>query len=152
VVEDKPATRRADPRANGHAEALRPGDDFNTRASWDDLLAAEGTTLARRDGDDAHWTRPGKTKGTSATVFADSGLLRVWSSNWPDLEADTAYDKFGYWAATRHGGDFQAAARDLFERGYGDQPEAPVKPEAPDDGWQSPPDWTSERPPATSAR
>lgn len=109
------------PRADG--DPLRPGDDYNQRASWDELLGARDwikghKTLSGAQG----WRRPGKKVGISATTgHGDGDSLYVFSSSVHPMEAGESYSKFAVYALYEHGGDYTAAARDLAEQGYGEQ-------------------------------
>ncbi len=111
-------------------DGLTPGDDYNRRASWVDILTGAGATVASERGDVIHWRRPGKTdRGMSATTGKCTGksgndLLYVFSSNWPPFEAERTYSKFAAFAWLHHGGDFSEAARDLGRQGYGEPPRA----------------------------
>jgi hypothetical protein len=72
-----------------------------------------------------YWKRPGKEgPGWSATTGYCHGadgaeLLRVFSSNASPFEEGKAYGKFRAYALLHHGGDYQAAARELASKGYG---------------------------------
>ncbi|MBL8800502.1 MAG: bifunctional DNA primase/polymerase [Planctomycetes bacterium] len=108
--------------------ARRPGDEFNRRATWSDILSTHGWTLAHGDGVAySTWTRPGKAgRGTSATTGRCSSeqsgdLLYVFSTNAAPFEAGCAYSKFTAFALLEHGGDFKAAARALRSIGYGER-------------------------------
>jgi hypothetical protein len=100
----------------------RPGDDFNRRSTWREILEPHGWKLVRTNGEIEYWRRPGKDdRGISATVgYAGTDLLHVFSSNAHPFESDTAYSKFGAYTLLNHGGDFQAAAKELAAKGYGD--------------------------------
>jgi putative DNA primase/helicase len=117
VYGGKPST------ATTSAGGERPGDAFNARASWADVLGTKGwTKLFDRD-DLTYWRRPGKKdRGWSATTGArgsDGGdLLYVFSTN-TVFDSEKGYSKFGAYALLEHGGDFSAAARALAARGYG---------------------------------
>ena len=98
----------------------RPGDDFNTRAKWSDILEPHGWSLEYSGGDQQYWCRPGKDRGISAsTNHMGSDLLHVWSTNADPFEPDTSYSKFAAYGLLVHGGDFVAAARSLAGQGYG---------------------------------
>lgn len=98
----------------------RPGDDFTAATNWDDLLLADGWKPLARVGDEYRWTRPGKATGLSATInHLGTDRMKVFSNSVPGLDDEGTYDRFGYYAATRHGGDIAAAARDLAAQGYG---------------------------------
>ena len=98
----------------------RPGDEFNARAQWSDVLTPHGWQEAYTRGDVTYWRRPGKdTPGISATTnHAGSGLLYVFSSS-TVFEAERGYSKFSAHAVLNHGGDFSAAAKALVAQGYG---------------------------------
>lgn len=98
----------------------RPGDDFNARASWQEILSPHGWTPLRESGPTVFWRRPGKTDpGCSATTGHCGDNFYVFSSNAHPFEADTAYTKFAVLAILDHGGDYGRAAQALAEHGYG---------------------------------
>jgi replicative DNA helicase len=100
-----------------------PADRYNHATTWPQLLEHDGWTLHHTDRDgEQHWTRPGKQlrDGTSATVgYRGADILKVFTSSIPELEAERAYSRFAYYAATRHHGDQSAAAHALIADGYG---------------------------------
>jgi hypothetical protein len=100
-----------------------PGNDFNHRSTWEELLVQHGWSLSHAATDGVqHWTRPGKSEGTSATVdYASNDLLHVFTSNASPLEQDTSYTKFGFLVLMEYAGDFEAAARALRQQGFGQQ-------------------------------
>jgi putative DNA primase/helicase len=100
---------------------LRPGDDFNRRADWGDILEPHGWRWVRRDSSGCdHWRRPGKSHGTSATTdHAGLDLLYVFSSNADPFAEMTTYSKFSAFTLLEYGGNYRAAARALAARGYG---------------------------------
>jgi hypothetical protein len=109
------------------SDLRRPGDDFDHRVSWQELLEGHGWRFSHQafDGID-HWTRPGKSEGTSATVnYEGIDLLHVFTSNAPPLEAETSYTKFAFYAHMEHDGDFTKAAAALRAAGFG-QPTLPA--------------------------
>jgi putative DNA primase/helicase len=117
----KPAPRpvvRSQTQAYG---GKRPGDDFNARADWSDILGPHGWTLQGQGaGEIDYWCRPGKDFGASATTnYEGSGLLYVFSSNASPFDEGRPYSKFHAYVLLEHGGDFNAAARALARRGYG---------------------------------
>ena len=95
---------------------LRPGDDFNARGDVRALLRKHGWTLDK-EGENERWCRPGKEKGTSATL--KDGVFYVFTSNAPPFQPDDYYEPFGVYALLEHGGDFEQAARALRAEGYG---------------------------------
>jgi hypothetical protein len=114
-----------EPATPWDAEAAdgRPGDDYNARASWAEILEAVGCVKVREASGLAFWRRPGKTHGWSATtgVRAGSGkdLLHVFSTNFPPFQAEKSYTKFAARALLSHAGDFKVAAKELARQGYG---------------------------------
>ncbi len=101
----------------------RPGDDFNERGDWREILEPHGWHLlfVGKDGTE-YWRRPGKrTGGSSATVnHGGYGLLYNFSSNADPFDAERGYSKFHAFALLEHGGDFHEAARQRARRrGYG---------------------------------
>ncbi|WP_134324697.1 phage/plasmid primase, P4 family [Cumulibacter soli] len=113
----------------------RPGDDFNERATWDDILTPHGWQKAHRLGRGHAWTRPGKhvRDGTSATTNqAADGVDRfyVFSSS-TDFDTETPYTKYAAYTLLNHGGDYKAAAKQLAKDGYGEQRRLAIVPTAP---------------------
>jgi hypothetical protein len=102
----------------------QPGTDFNNRASWVEILEPAGWKVERQLEKEIRWTRPGKGNGCSATTgyckgFKSGDLLHVFSSSAPPFESGRSYSKFCAFALINHAGDFGAAAKALFEKGYG---------------------------------
>jgi len=102
----------------------RPGDDYEARAAWAEVL--EGWRVFRQRGDGViEWTRPGKDVGCSATTgFCKSkadgkDLLKVFSSNAAPLAPNSVYSKFGAYATLHHAGNYTKAAQALAAQGYG---------------------------------
>ncbi len=117
----------ASPSANGHD--LRPGDDFDLRGDWSDILEPHGWTALHggRDGV-RYWRRPGKTdKGWSATTGRCRGpkgeeLLHVFSSNAHPFEGEKTYGRFNAFALLNHAGNHSEAAKALSAKGCGSNP------------------------------
>lgn len=101
------------PELNGTGN--RPGDLFNQKASWEEILVPHGWKRVRRIGEKGYWCRPGKEKGISATTgFCKSersgDLLYVFSTNAEPFQEGRAYSKFTAWGLLEHGGDWKKAA------------------------------------------
>ena len=115
----EPCRVYAPQRENANARGSRPGDIFNQRASWQEVLEPHGWELVRVVGEEGHWRKPGKEgPGISATTnFDGSDLLYVFSTS-TCFEPQRGYTKFGAYAVLNHGEDFSAAARELASNGY----------------------------------
>jgi putative DNA primase/helicase len=150
----------ADRRPGPAGDANRPGDDFNRRASWGDVLP-DGWRKVRENGEVVYLCRPGKDAGVSATIgYCRSERagpkLYVFSTNAEPFEAERSYSKFEAYALLNHGGDFKAAARELARRGYGECRQgsadaAPRPAEGPPTAWSTG-RGTSRSPSPSSAR
>lgn len=127
VLDEKPAqpepARRTDTR-QGSGDRLKPGDDYEARTDWADILEPHGWTLVYTQGRTRYWRRPGKTIGISATTghAEDRDRLYVFTSS-TEFQTETPYTKFGAYAVLDHHGDHAAAARELGRTGYGDKPQ-----------------------------
>lgn len=110
----------------------RPGDDYNARTDWSEILLPLGWREGRSLGRTRTWIRPGKTDpGISATTGRNDGdNLYVFSSSVAVFDTETPYTKFHAYALLEHGGDFAAAAKALRGRGYG-KPLEPSRPSGP---------------------
>jgi putative DNA primase/helicase len=87
---------------------LTPGDDYNQRTDWADLLVPAGWKHVATRGGVRHWRRPGKNEGISATTGYDShgqgyDLLFVFTTS-TTFQSERSYDKLGAYAVLHHGG------------------------------------------------
>lgn len=107
----------AKPRVSGQ---LLPGDDFNSRTTWDEILIPDGWTKLHTDSiGKTDWRRPGKDYGISATTnYQGNDLFHIFTSS-VALDSDRSYSKFAYTTLTKFGGDFGACANALRQKGYG---------------------------------
>ncbi len=122
-VQTPPVAPQSGPCGDVHSPGndTRPGDDYNARGDVVALLKEHGWQSRHKSGDgNQHWTRPGKSHGTSATL--KGGTFYVFSSNAHPFEPNSAYSAFGVLAMLEHDGDFEQAARSLSEQGYGCEP------------------------------
>jgi hypothetical protein len=104
-----------------HDGTLSPGDDYNARTTWEELLQPLGWTVVYRKGESTVWRRPGKNEGISATTnFNGNDKFYVFSTS-TQFDSETSYSKFAFYATIKHGGDFKAAASTLRNLGYGVQ-------------------------------
>ena len=112
--------------------ANRPGDDFNQRVTWPEVLEPHGWRRIFSRGDTTYWRRPGKEKGISATTgHAGTDYLYIFTTS-TGLDSERAYSKFGTYTLLNHGGDFKAATSELGKHGYGESPRkaTPIPPAA----------------------
>jgi Bifunctional DNA primase/polymerase, N-terminal/AAA domain len=123
LLTQPPPERPARPKATG--ERRLPGQQWAAETDWGSLLTADGamylrTINDRQGGTYELWSRPGLDGDhASATLgYRGSDVLKVFTSNWPGLTEGETYTKFGYFAATQHGGDFSAARAALEAHGY----------------------------------
>lgn len=108
----------AEPKAERrpYSGTPRPGDRFAANVTWPELLAGDGGTFLgdRVDRQSGHryelWARPGADHTSATLYYRGSDVLKVFTPNWPGLEQDKTYTRFGYWAATRYCGDHARAA------------------------------------------
>ncbi|MFI5755653.1 DUF927 domain-containing protein [Streptomyces sp. NPDC051569] len=111
----KTAPRPAPPRRDG---SLRPGDDFEARASWADILRGVFRPLTTR-GSETQWGWADGVGGVKATTGRDEHD-RLWVfATGCEFQSEVPYSKFGAYALLNHGGDHKAAARELARQDYG---------------------------------
>jgi hypothetical protein len=127
TLDDAPARATPDPRTSEPRPAtphtgLTPGDDYNARTDWADILIPAGWTQLNTSTRLGHpitwWTRPGKGEGVSASTGGEGDWLYVFSSS-TSLPAETPLQKFYVYAHYNHDGDMNAAAKVLARDGYG---------------------------------
>jgi hypothetical protein len=114
VVGDRPVDTAGD----------RPGDHFNARVSWDDILTPYGWRAFRTSGPVTYWTRPGKPSGVSASTGHCRGpsgndLFYCFSTSAVPFKAEVSYSRFAVYTLLAHHGDYRAATRALGLAGYG---------------------------------
>lgn len=103
-------------RKPGQPVGARPGDDFNQRGEIRDVLTRHGWRRTRA-GENEHWCRPGKDRGTSATL--KDGVFYVFTSNAPPFEPTNGYSRFAVLTQLEHNGNWSNAASALAKEGYG---------------------------------
>jgi putative DNA primase/helicase len=113
--------------ASGIFGAVSPGDDFEARTDWADILTPHDWTFAYQMGHTRYWIRPGKSRGQSATTGnnPDRDRLFVFSSA-TDFPQEEPITKFHAYAILNHGGDDSAAASELRKQGFGKDPAVSV--------------------------
>jgi hypothetical protein len=97
----------------------KPGDDFNAKATWQEILEPRGWKIVYTSQGVTYWRRPGKDTGISATTGRNDGdNLFVFTTS-TTFEAEKPYSKFAAIAHLDHNGDFSQAARALRSQGFG---------------------------------
>ncbi|WP_329615631.1 DUF927 domain-containing protein [Streptomyces brevispora] len=113
----KTAPRSAAPRPDG---SLRPGDDFEAQAEWEDVLRGTFRPINTR-GEETFWGWADGVGGVKATTGrGGADRLYVFATG-SEFKAEVPYSKFGAYALLEHNGDHKAAARALALKGYGDR-------------------------------
>lgn len=117
--------------ASGSSTSDRPGDDFNARADWRDLLS--DWEWIKQQGGTWYLRRPGKSEGISATIgHSTDGVDRLYVfSDATAFEQNRPYDKYGAYVLLQHGGNFREATRTLSAAGYGKALSVPLSVEYP---------------------
>lgn len=97
---------------------LTPGDDYDQRGDWQSVLRRHGWTSHGEH----HWTRPGKSRGISATwntIAEKPNRFYVFTSSADGFEARHTYRPWHIYANLEHGGDFSKASKALYAQNYG---------------------------------
>lgn len=124
ALDESPAYEPPPARPTIQSEGDRPGDEFNAKATWAEILEPHGWRMHPDRGHNGEilWTRPGKEHrdGHSAsTGYAnDADRLYVWSSS-TEFQTEIPYTKFAAFALLEFNNDYAAASRELRKRGYG---------------------------------
>lgn len=101
---------------------VRPGEDFEERADWADILRGVLRPLTSR-GHTTYWGWADSVGGVKATTGRDPEKDRLWVfATGSEFQADVPYSKFGAYTLLEHGGNFKAAAAQLRRQGYGTEP------------------------------
>jgi hypothetical protein len=104
---------------------MLPGEDFNRRGIWSEILEPHGWCQNGGSGETTYWLRPGASQGEkdATTNHGGSDLLYVFSTS-TNLPTERGLTKFETFALLNHpdgkgGADFSAAAAALRALGYG---------------------------------
>lgn len=105
--------------------SLSPGDDFDSKANWQEILEPLGWRLERGNWEKGYLIRPGKKVGAGATVGycvdkrTGVPLLHVFTTS-SDIPEGT-FGPFRVFAILHHKGDLSSAAKELYQKGFGDR-------------------------------
>ncbi|MFF7290695.1 bifunctional DNA primase/polymerase [Streptomyces griseorubiginosus] len=102
---------------------LRPGEDYEARADWAEILRGTFRPLITR-GNTTYWQWADGVGGVKATTGRDPERDRLYVfATGSEFQAEVPYTKFGAYALLQHGGNHKAAASALRAQGYGSPPE-----------------------------
>jgi len=96
-----------------------PFDDFNHRGDILPILEKHDWKLIGKKGENFHFERPGKNKGSTSATF-NGDIFYVFSSNAIGFESEKGYSKAGVVNSLEGKGDWKITAEILASRGYGD--------------------------------
>ncbi len=126
-----PPAMASNPFVSSADPSNRPGEDFNRRANWPEVLEPHGWRRVAQRGDKTYWRRPDKSEGISATTgYAGTDYLYVFSTS-TSFESERGYTKFSAFAVLNCAGDFREATKALAALGYGEplrKAERPLNP------------------------
>ena len=106
----------------------RPGDVYQQRTTWAEVLEPHGWKMVKRHGDESYWRRPGaaNAEGVDATTnYKGSDLLYVFSTNASPFETERGYNRFSAYGLLEHGGDYSRAAAELARQGFASDVQEP---------------------------
>ena len=131
AIPDEPA-HQVQPRNPGLRTPgeLLPGDDYNLRGNHHPLLEGIGWTFIGNVGQKELWQHPTTDNRWSATFNGCPevpNLFYSFSPNTSPIDERKGYTRFSLFATIKHGGDRSAAARELYQQGYGTQHTTPPK-------------------------
>lgn len=114
----KTAPRDLPPLPDG---GLRPGEDFDARADWADILQGIFRPVITR-GNTTYWGWADGARGVKATTghASDKDRLYVFATG-SDFLPETPYSKFAAYALLHHNNDFKQAASALRRQGFGSE-------------------------------
>ena len=120
AAQDKmPAKEEFKVLINKDAQGDRPGDEFNSQATWKEILEPKGWKKVYTKNGETYWRRPGKSIGISASTGKnESDNLYVFSTS-TKFEANKPYSKFAALTLLEFDGNFSEASRYLRSKGYG---------------------------------
>ncbi|QXE36181.1 hypothetical protein KQY30_19985 [Streptomyces sp. GMY02] len=112
-------TRDLPPLPDG---GLRPGEEYEARADWADILRGTFRPIITR-GNTTYWGWADGVGGVKATTGRDPERDRLYVfATGSEFQAEVPYTKFGAYALLQHGSNHKAAASALRAQGYGTPP------------------------------
>ncbi|MGW3651864.1 bifunctional DNA primase/polymerase [Streptomyces sp. NPDC000878] len=126
MPDDEKAKTAPRPRRELPAGHVRPGDDFENKTDWPQIIGDEFDPIFTR-GRTTYWRRKDKPQGISATTghASDRDRLYVFTTS-TAFESETPYDKFAAHTLLTEGSitsdAFKRAAAALRLKGFGSEP------------------------------
>jgi hypothetical protein len=104
---------RRQPLLRGGIKNGRPGDRYNAKADWRDILEPHDWRIQSTRGDTTYWTKPLARRGEvhATTGYKGVDVLHVFSTDAQPFTAGECYNKFAAFTLLNFGGDFRKAAR-----------------------------------------
>jgi hypothetical protein len=102
------------------AGELLPGDDFNERATWAEVLPPPWAKISSGTAADA-WSMHGQGGRKTADVYHNDNTLFIYDTECPGQGRKLSL--FSAYVWLHHGGDFHAAASALYALGFGTRAE-----------------------------
>jgi hypothetical protein len=110
------------------SDGVSPWDDFNNQNSVLDVVIPDEFEIPRGGEKSKHTLikRHGAASAHSGYVFKNNGCMYLFSTGtiYPHEKLITPFAAYAY---KYHSGDFKAAAKDLYEQGYGDRLKEKIK-------------------------
>lgn len=116
------------PKRERIAGELLPGDDFDERGAWEEVLGKGWRAIGRsRNGMTPYTNEPNKSRRKTATISEQTdefnSCIYVWDTDYTALPPQEWHSKFHAYALIHHNGIHAEAAAALAEKGYGHRSE-----------------------------
>lgn len=96
-------------------------EDYNDKGDIPLMLSQAGWKFVKQTGPRHLFKRPGNTDAaTSADWHEGLNIFKCWSTS-TEFKSEKGYSPFGVYAVLNHNGDWSAAAKALYEKGFGDR-------------------------------
>jgi hypothetical protein len=106
-----------------NSNGITPFDDYDSKNTPVDMLLSHGWSICFKRGDAVYLKRPGKEgRAISATWNSVPGRFYCFSTS-TQFENDKYYKASAVYTILEHGGNYNAAAKALYDSGYGERKE-----------------------------
>ena len=103
-----------------NSTGITPWDEFNEQNDiWD--VVKDHFTVTRRTKGKTHIKRHGSEAAHSGYIYEDSRCMYLFTDGAHPFKQRTLYNPFRAYAVLYHNGDYSAAAKDLYEQGFGER-------------------------------